>query len=153
MPSKKYRVHLSQEERTYLQTLIEVRSSKSQQVKRAYVLLAADEQGDKGWKDEQIQQTYGLSRASIERLRERFVMEGFQQALAGKKREVFKEKVFTGEVEAKLIALRCSDSPKGYNRWTLQLLADEMVRLEYVEHISDESVRQILKKTCSSPGK
>lgn len=85
MPSKKYRIQLTEEERTYLRTLIEVRSSKSQQVKRAYVLLAADEQGDKGWKDEQIQQTYGLSRASIERLRERFVLEGFQQALSGKK--------------------------------------------------------------------
>ena len=153
MPSKKYRVQLSEEERSYLKTLIEVRSSKSQQVKRAYALLAADENGDKGWKDEQIQQTYGLSRASIERLRQRLVMEGFKPALAGKKRVVFKEKVFTGDIEAKLIALRCSASPKGSNRWTLQLLADEMVRLAYVEHISDESVRQILKKTSLSLGR
>jgi transposase len=153
MPSKKYRVQLTEDEQLYLQRLIAERSSKSQQVKRAYALLAADENSDKGWKDDQIQQTYGLSRASIERLRERLVLEGFEQALAGKKREVFKEKVFTGEVEAKLIALRCSTYPAGSNRWTLQLLADEMVRLEYVEHISEESVRQILKKTSLSPGR
>jgi hypothetical protein len=147
MPSKKYRVQLTEDEQLSLRSLIAERRSKSQQVKRAYALLAADENGDKGWKDEQIQQTYGLSRASIERLRERLVLAGFEQALAGKKREVFKAKVFTGEIEAKLIALRCSTCPAGSNRWTLQLLADEMVRLEYVEHISEESVRQILKKT------
>jgi hypothetical protein len=87
-----------------------------------------------------------LSIPSIERLPERLVSEGFQLALAGKKREVFVEKRFTGEVEAKLIALRCSPCPQGYQRWTLQLLADEMVRLQYVDGISDESVRQLLKK-------
>lgn len=153
MPGKKYRIQLTDQERLHLQTLIEKRSSKSQQVKRAYALLAADENGDKSWPDQQIQQSYGLSRASIERLRQRLVMEGFERALAGKKREVFKEKRLSGQVEAQLIALRCSQCPQGYNRWTLQLLADEMIRLEYVEQISDESVRQMLKKTNSNPGR
>lgn len=146
MPAKLYRVHLSDEERAALSTLIQTRSQKSQQVKRSYVLLAADEHGEKRWKDEQIAQAYGVSVRSIERLRERFVLDGLKRALEGKKREVFREKLLTGEVEAKLIALRCSDPPEGYNRWTLQLLANKMVELSYVEHISDESVRQLLKK-------
>lgn len=151
--AKKYRVHLKAEERNSLEEVIAKRDSKSRQVKRAYALLAADENGDKRWPDEQIMQTYGLSIASLERLRQRLVMEDLQTALNGKKREVFKEKVFTGEVEAKLIALRCSDCPQGYNRWTLQLLADQMVSLGYVEHMSHESVRGILKKMSLSPGK
>lgn len=146
MPAKLYRVHLTDEEREELSLLIQMRSQRSQQVKRSYVLLAADENGEKRWKDEQIAQAYKISIRSIERLRERFVLDGLKMALEGKKREVFQEKIFTGEVEAKLIALRCSNPPKGYNRWTLQLLADKMVELRYVEHISDESVRQLLKK-------
>ena len=146
MPAKLYRVQLTEAERNDLALLIKTRSEKSQVVKRAYVLMAADENGEKKWKDEQIRQAYGVSIRTIERLRERFVMEGLKKALEGKKREVFREKIFTGEVEAKLIALRCSEPPVGYSRWTLQLLADKMIELEYVEHISNESVRQLLKK-------
>lgn len=151
--AKKYRVHLNPEERSRLEEVIAKRDSKSLQVKRAYALLAADENGDKRWSDEQIKQAYGLSIAGLERLRQRLVMEDLHKALNGKKREVFKEKVFTGEVEAKLVALRCSDCPKGYNRWTLQLLADQMVTLGYVEHMSHESVRGMLKKMSLSLGK
>ena len=153
MPAKIYRVHLTDSEREQLTSLIQTRSQQSQQVKRAYVLLSADENGEKGWKDEQIRQAYGVSIRSIERLRERFVLEGLTMALKGKKREVFREKYFTGEVEAKLVALRCSEPPSGYNRWSLQLLADKMIELRYVEHISHESVRQLLKKTLSNLGK
>ncbi len=146
MPAKLHRVHLTDSERERLISLIQTRSYQSQQVKRAYVLLAADEEGKKGWKDQQIEQAYGISIRSIERLRERFVLDGLTMALEGKKREIFREKLFTGDVEAKLIALRCSEPPKGYNRWTLQLLADQLVELCYVESISNESVRQLLKK-------
>lgn len=146
MPTKLYRVQLTENERIKLAALIKTRSEKSQIVRRAYVLMAADENGDKQWKDEQIRQVYGVSIRTIERLRERFVLEGLKKALEGKKREVFREKIFTGEVEAKLVALRCSEPPRGYSRWTLQLLADKMIELEHVEHISDESVRQLLKK-------
>ncbi len=130
--AKKYRVQLKAEERAQSGQLIESRDSKSPQVKRAYALLAADENGDKKWTDQQIKQTYGLSIAGLERLRERLVTQDLNTALMGKKREVFPEKLFTGEVEAKLIALRCSKCPEGYNRRTLQLLADQMVSLGYV---------------------
>ena len=151
--AKKYRVSLEEAERIRLNSIVATNSSQSQQVKRAYALLASDEKGEKHWTDEQIHQAYGLSIASIERLRERLVMEGMEIALTGKKREVFKEKKFTGEVEAHLIALRCSASPAGHHRWTLQLLADQMVSLGYVQQISYESVRGILKKMNLSLGR
>ena len=143
---KKYIVTLTPEERHQLGDIISKRSSKSVQVKRSYVLLAADESGDKKWTDKFIESAYGVSLRTIERLRQRFVEEGLEAALNGKQREVFKPKVFDGEVEAKLIALRCSDAPDGYNKWTLRLLADKMVELAYVPQMSYESVRQILKK-------
>jgi transposase len=151
--AKKYRVTLTDSEREKLQALVKKRDPKALQVKRAYMLLAADELGEKRWPDEQIRSTYGVSLRNIERLRQRWVEDGLDGALQGKKREVFKEKVFDGAVEARLIALRCSDPPAGRVRWTLHLLADQMVALEYVDIISHESVRQILKKTRSSPGR
>lgn len=150
--AKKYYVRLTEPERERLQAIIKTRSAKSIQVKRAYLLLAADEQGEKNWNDSQICETYQVGRCTIERLRQRFVEEGLDVALRGKKREVFKEKVFDGSVEARLVALRCSEPPAGRAKWTLHLLADKMVELQYVDAISHESVRQILKKTRSSPG-
>jgi hypothetical protein len=151
--AKKYHVTLTEYERTTLQNIIATRSAKSIQVKRAYLLLAADAHGEKRWTDVQICETYQVGRCTIERLRRRFVEEGFGVAVQGKKRKEFKDKLFDGKVEAHLVALRCSTPPPGRSRWTLQLLADKMVELDYVEAISHESVRQILKKTSSSPGR
>jgi len=150
--SKIYRVHLSNEEQVQLSTIIESRNSKSQIVKRSYVLLASDENGDKIWSDAKICSTYGSSLRTIERLRKRFVEDGLQIALEGKPREVFKEKIFDGKVESQLIALRCQEAPSGHSGWSLRLLADKMIELNYVESISHETVRQILKKTKLSPG-
>lgn len=150
--NKKYRVTLTDNERAELAVLITRRSEKALPVKRAYILLAADEYGDKCRKDAQICETYAVGSRTVERVRQRFVEEGFSVAVWGKKREVFKEKLLDGQVEARLIALRCSQPPSGYAKWSMQLLADRMVELEYVEHISRESVRQILKKTSSSLG-
>lgn len=150
--AKKHRVKLSESERSELRDLLSRRSSKSKEVKRSYILLATDENGDKCWTDEQIRDAYGSSLRTIERLRKRLCEFGLHLAIHGKKREIFREKVLTGEVEAHLIALRCSDPPEGYGRWTLHMLADKMVELHYVEHISHESVRQLLKKTNLSLG-
>lgn len=149
---KKYRVTLTDEERDQLKAIISKRKADSQAVKRAYVLLAADE-NQTGWlKDDQIQKTYQVSIRSIERLRERFVEDGLAIALNGKKREKYKDKVFDGIVEAHVIALRCSQPPSGHVRWTVRLLAQQMVELQYVETIGRETVRKMLKKTRSSPG-
>ena len=147
MPKKKYHVDLTEAEQGRLIEVLKKRSERSEVVKRAYILLAADRQGDKVWKDEQIAQTYGIRVKTVENIRQRFVEEGFERALEGKKREVFKDKVFTGEVEAHLVALRCSQAPTGYNKWTFNLLAEQMVALGYVEHMSGEGARQLLKKT------
>lgn len=149
---KIYCVTLTETERQELQDILERRSEKSLPVKHAYILLAADQHGPHGWDDPRIRETYHVSRSMVERTRKRFVEEGLQVAVWGKKREVFKEKLLTGEVEAKLVALRCSHPPSGYAKWSMQLLADQMVELEYVEHMSRESARQMLKKTNSTPG-
>ena len=152
MPTKKYHVDLSLEEQVYLKKVISRSGTSSARVKRAYSLLACDRQGDLNWGDEKTALVYHLTIVTIERLRKRFVLEGFGLALNGKKREKFMDKTFTGDIEAKLIALRCTDSPEGYNKWTFRLLSDKMVELTYVASISHETVRQILKKTKSSLG-
>lgn len=151
--TKKHRVHLCDEERDRLQRLVRKRSEKALPVKRALALLAADEHAEgSACTDQQIHERYHLSIRTIERLRQRFVEEGTEVALFGKKHEPTAEKLFDGEVEAHLVALRCSEPPEGYARWSLRLLAEQMVELEYVEAISHESVRQVLKKTRSSRG-
>jgi transposase len=100
-----------------------------------------------------IAKAYDVQVRTVERLRQRFVEEGYEIALQGKKGQVEKGKVFDSRVETKLIALRCSDVPAGSNKWTLRLLSDKMVELEYVESISHESVRQLLKKHQLNLGK
>ena len=142
---KKYRVSLTEEEQRELKDIIGRHNEKAQAVKRAYVLLSADENGE-GLPDSEIARRYKVTVGTIEGIRKRFVQEGFHQVVYGKTRTVFKEKLFDGRVEARLVALRCSDPPKGHSVWTLQLLAGHMVRLGYVESISYESVRQLLKK-------
>ena len=102
--------------------------------------------------DSEVSELYGLSTKSIERLRRGCCQEGLQVALEGKKREKFKEKKLTGEVEAKLSMLACSNPPEGHERWTLQLLADRMVALEYIDSISHTSVGTLLKKMRLNPG-
>ena len=149
---KKYRVTLTPTEQQDLQDLIARRSAKAVAVKRAYILLAADENGSQHWNDTDISATYQVGLRTVERVRQRFVEAGLQSAVYGKVREVYREKVLDGEVEAHLVALRCSDPPSGRAHWTLHLLAERMVELEYVPAISHESVRQLLKKTNSSPG-
>jgi hypothetical protein len=143
--SKKYIVSLTEEEQKELKAIISKSKVKAKVLKRGYALLAADTDGEHLC-DEQIAQRYQITIRSIEALRKRFVEDGFSIALYGKKRTVFNEKIFDGRVEANLIALRCTDPPAGHVAWTLQLLADNMVRLGHVEHMSYESVRQLLKK-------
>lgn len=145
--AKKYHVHLTAEERSSLFQIIKKRKEDSPIVIRSQTLLAADENGTKCWSDSKIFEAYGYSIRSIERLRERFVEDGLDVALHGKKRgpkQVLKK--LDGRAEAKLIALRCSKAPEGSNGWTLRLLADKMVELNYVDSLSHECVRQVLKK-------
>lgn len=142
---KKYIVSLTTEEQKELNGIISRRNEKAQAVKRSYVLLAADENGEHLC-DSEIARRDKVTVRSAEGIRKRFVEDGFSQVVYGKKRTVFKEKRFDGRVAAHLVALRCSDPPQGHSAWALQSLADHMIRLGYVESISYESVRQLLKK-------
>jgi len=151
---KYYKVTLTEEERDYLKNLIRQGKYKNTKLRRAQILLGADEsEGGKQMKDKEITKSYDCGLRTVERLRERFVKDGFEIALNGKPRPVNKEKVLDGRVESHLLALRCSDVPAGNNSWTLRLLSEKMVELEYVEQISYESVRRILKKHQLNPGK
>ena len=145
---KIYRVELTSDERSMLTDMVRRRSRTARPVRRAFMLLKADEaEGGPAWPDWKIAESYEVSVRTVERLRERFVNEGLEVALNGKKREPKRERTFDGEVEAHLLALRCSAPPVGQAQWSLRLLRDKMIELDYVETISHESVRQLLKKT------
>ena len=151
---KRYIVTLITEEQEKLREIIAKRSSKSEIVKRAFVLLSLNENRLGGrLSDEEIRHHYQVGQRMIERLRQRFVMESFEIALHGKKQTRFKEKTFDGRVEAKLVVLRCSAVPAGYQKWSLRLLAETLAESGEVASISHESVRQILKKTNLNRGK
>ena len=151
---KRYIVTLTTEEQERLREIIAKRSSKAEIVKRAFVLLSLDENRLGGrLSDEEIRHHYQVGQRMIERLRQRFVMESFEIALNGKKQQKFKEKTFDGRVEAKLVVLRCSAAPAGYQKWSLRLLAETLAESGEVASISHESVRQILKKTNLNRGK
>lgn len=144
---KKYIICLSAEERTALQAVVKKLSGSSQKVRRAHLLLKADA-GGPAWTDARIADAFNCRISTVEKLRQRFVMDGFSVALDGKKRLVPPiAKLLDGGQEAKVIAMRLGSPPKGYAHWTLRLLARKLIELEIVETISHETVRQTLKKT------
>jgi len=149
---KKYIVRLSEEERTELEKLISSGNNAARKLTHARILLKADAADGSHWTDEQIKKSLDTSISTIERVREAFVEEGLEAALNHKRPRKVKEGKLDGEQEAHLIALACSPSPEGRKRWTLRLLADKMVALEYVDSLSYETVRQTLKKTNLSLG-
>lgn len=149
---KKYIVSLSDEERQSLEQMVKTGKRAAYTINHARILLKADRNQPNGsWRDQDIKEALDISLRTIERVRQRCVEEGLEAALkcrpgGGRKRKL------DGEVEAHLVALRCSEVPEGRGRWTLRLLADQMVELGHVEQLSHESVRQVLKKTNYSPG-
>ena len=145
--NKKYIVRLSDAERQICESVVSELKGSSQKSRRARILLKADA-GGPAWRDEKIAEAFGCRVQTVENVRKRFVMEGFEAALEAKKRELPpKAPILDGEAEAKVIALRLGKPPAGYGRWTLRLLADQVVELEIVESISYETVRRTLKKT------
>jgi transposase len=148
---KKYIVRLSEEERIKLEKLISSGSGAARKLNHARILLKADADGE-NWIDEQIRVALNTSLSTIERVREAFVEEGVEAALNRKRPRKTRERKLDGVQEAHLIALACAPSPEGRKRWTLRLLADKMVELEYIDTLSYETVRQILKKTNLSLG-
>jgi hypothetical protein len=138
---------LTKTEQKTLKEVIKKLKGSSQKVRRAQILLKADVNGP-AWTDARIAEAFDCRVKTIEYLRQRLVTEGFELALNGKKRQTPPtEPLLDGKGQAKLISMRLGKPPAGYGRWTLKLLADELVALEIVESISYETVRQTLKKT------
>lgn len=145
--NKKYIVRLSEAERQACTEVVKNLKGTSQKVRRAQILLKADADGP-AWTDARISEAFNCRVQTIENLRKRMVTESFELALDGHQRQTPpRPPLLTGEEEAKLIALRLGKPPAGYGRWTLRLLASELVSLEVVDSISHETVRQTLKKT------
>lgn len=146
--NKKYIVRLTAEERRTLRGVVKQLKGSSQKVRRAQMLLKADVSGP-GWTDARIAEAFDCRTRTVEKLRERFVTDGFVTTLHGKPREMpATEKILGGKQEAQLIAMRLGKPPKGYSNWTLRLLARKMVELKIVPAISHETVRTTLKKTA-----
>jgi transposase len=145
--NKRYIVELADEERSTLKEIVKKLKGTSQKVKRANILLKADASGP-GWTDARIAEALDCRTKTVENVRQRFVEQGFDVALNGKKRETPPtDKLLDGEQEAKIIAMRLGTPPKGYGKWTLRLLARKLVELEVVESVSYQTVRRTLKKT------
>jgi biotin operon repressor len=151
---KKYIVRLSNGERKTLTKLITSGRGPARIFTRGRILLKAD-QSDKGpgWSDERISEALEITVQTIEKVRKQLVEEGFDAVLSRREytQKVSRKKI-DGDVEAHLVALSCSEPPKGRSRWTLRLLADSIVELGYVDSISHEAVRQTLKKTHLNHG-
>ena len=150
---KKYIVSLTDEERQTLRELISSGKGAARKLTHARILLKADSSdGGPGWNDARISQGLDVGTATAERVRKQFVTEGLKAALERRKPQRDYRRKLDGDDEAHLIALACSESPEGRSRWTLRLLADRMVALEYVEALSYQTVRRVLKKTNLSLG-
>jgi transposase len=150
---KKYIVTLTDEERQTLQEMLSRGKAAARKLMHARILLKADAaSGGPAWNDQSIAEALDIGRATVERVRKEFVEEGLDAALERRRpRRVYVRKL-DGDGEAHLVALACQKPPEGRSRWTLQLLADRMVQLEYVDEISYQTVRRTLKKTRSSLG-
>ena len=149
---KRYVVKLSDEERERLSTLVHVGKHPARQLTKARILLKADaSEAGEGWSDSRIAAALDASIDTVARTRQQLVEEGFEAVLVRKHSPASaRPRIFDGAAEAKLIALACSEPPKGRKRWTLQLLEEAVVELNIVERASDNTIGRTLKKTRSS---
>ena len=145
--NKKYIVRLTDEERGALESMVKKGKTQAYRIKHANILLAVDADGP-GWTDEQTAAAFKCNRNTVHNVRRRFVLQGIEAALERKKQEKpSRERILDGEKEARLVAIACSRAPEGRAKWTLQMLADELVALEIVDRVSAQTVRRTLKKT------
>jgi len=152
---KKYIVTLTEAERSYLNEMTSKGRHRSQKVLNALILLACDKGEYQNLRstNAEISKVLNTSMRKIDRVKKRFVKSGLDVALNGKKSDRVYEKKADGDFEAHIVALSCSKPPEGFSRWSLRLLADRAVELKYIDNISYETVRRVLKKTNLSPGR
>ena len=150
----RYTIKLNRGEIAELMDIINKGSHTSQTFRVAYILLNCDE-GRYAEKvsNEQISKVLKIGMRTIDRVKKKFMEEGFEGALERRPSRRIYERKMDGDIEAKLVTLCCSEPPKGFAKWSLRLLADRMVELKYVESISHVTVRSVLKKTNLSLGK
>lgn len=149
---KTFIVKLAEAERALLEEVVATGSGAARQLARARILLKADQsEGEPGWPDGRIAEALDVHRTTVEQVRKQYVLAGLDAALV-RQRPPPRRRKLDGEAEAHLIATACSAPPAGQKRWTLRLLAGRLIELEQVDTVSHETVRQILKKTCSSHG-
>ena len=152
---KRYAVTLEEQEREELSRITRKGSHQSQKVVNALILLNCDEGefNERRVRGEQVAQILRISARKVDRVKKRFVEEGMEAALGGRqgRRPTYIRKA-DGDFEARLVALSCGDPPEGHAQWSLRLLAERVVELGYVESVSHETVRRVLKKTPSSRG-
>ena len=143
----KYKVTLTKEEREELESVINKGRHTSQKFRNAYVLLNCDE-GEYSEKvtNSEISKILKVGMRTIDRIKKRFVEDGFEAVLERKPTSREYEKKADGDFEARIVALSCSEPPKGFSRWSLRLLADKIVELQIVDSVSHETVRTVLKK-------
>ena len=150
----KYKVTLTQEERRQVEGMVSKGKAAARKLTHARILLLADESEDRKAKsDADIADVLSVGLRTIGRVRKRFVMESYEEAVSPRPRPRRPDKIkIQGELEQQLIDLACSDPPEGRCRWTLQLLADQLVLLSHLDSVSREAVRQALKKTTFNHG-
>lgn len=147
---KKHIIQLAGEQRQALEGLTRTGQATARTIAHAHILLKSDEGT---WTDGQISQAFGVSEATIWRVRRRFVEGGLDEALHRRPQPERPEKrKITGEQEAHLVALVCSPPPTGYQRWSIRLVRKHVVELEIMQQVGRETIRQTLKKMNSSPG-
>ena len=151
---KKYIVTLTEDERGFLRGITSRGKHKSQKVINALILLGCDEGEFQGTRstNQELSRVLKIGMRKIDRIKKRFIELGMDITLNGKKGSRIYAKKADGDFEAHLVALSCSDPPEGFAKWSLRLLADQVVQLEYIDQVSHETIRQVLKKTKSSLG-
>jgi transposase len=151
MMAKKYEVRLSEAERAQLRTLVGCGTAAARTLTHARILLKADRgAGGPGWTDQAIAAALEVGLATVARVRQAYATTGLEAALHQKRPDREYARTFDGEREARLLALACSEPPRGREHWSLRLLAEQLVRLEVVAAVSHETVRRALQHTSSS---
>lgn len=150
----RYKVTLTQDEHNQLKAILNKGSHSSLQFRNACILINADE-GEFGQKEPagNLARLLHINVKTVDRLKQRFVEEGFEACIERKPYPSVKEIKTDGDFEAHLVAISCSKAPEGFTRWSLRMLAEKMVELKYIDEVSHETVRNVLKKTKLNHGK
>jgi transposase len=151
-PARKVIVRLTTDQRAALEDVVHTGACSAHTARRARILLKADADGPDPWADERIAEALDVSRMTVMRVRQQFVADGFDAALHRQKPTGRQYRKLDGQQEARLVALACSEAPDGHARWTMKLLADQLVELQVVESIDPATVWRTLQKTTSSRG-